>query len=336
MGIKDLNKFLRKYNPSCLISSSLKDYKNKTIAIDTSLIIYKYIAAMRKTGKDLTSSDGRITSHLLGILNLITKLLNHKITPVFIFDGKPPDIKKNTLKKRYDMKKLAEKKLENIELTDAQKITYFMQSTKITSDIIYDTKELLEICGIPFIQAPEEADPQCVCLLENKLIYAVATEDMDLLTFKCERLLKNFFSNKDDEIIEINYNKMIEGLKLDKNQFLDLCILLGCDYLPTLPGLGLVKSYSYIKKYKSIEKILDVPVNSKHVIQVPEEYNYNVVRDYFNNSSSSCVIPKKEDLMIKQDNGQNSKIYDLLVAKYNFNVFKYNNFISAKNNFFVE
>jgi flap endonuclease-1 len=333
MGIKDLNKFLKKYNPSCLISTKISDYKNKTIAIDTSLIIYKYIAAMRKTGKDLTSPDGRITSHLLGILNLTTKLLNYKITPVFIFDGKPPAIKKNTLKKRYDMKKLAEEKLENNELTPEQKISYFMQSTRITSDIINDAKELLETCGIPFVQAPEEADPQCVSLLENKLIYAVATEDMDLLTFKCERLLKNFFSNKDDEIIEINYNKMIEGLKLDKGQFLDLCILLGCDYLPTLPGLGLVKSYSYIKKYKSIEKIID---SSKNNIQVPEEYNYDEVRDYFNTSSGLCVVPKEEDLKIKQNKDDTSKVYDLLITKYNFNLFKYNNFITAKNKFFVE
>ena len=335
MGIKDLNKFLKKYNPSCLVSSKMIDYKNKTIAIDTSLIIYKYISAMRKTGKDLTSKDGRITSHLLGILNLIIRLLNLKITPVFIFDGKPPEIKKNTLKKRYDMKKSAEEKLENEELTDEQKITYFMQSTKITSDIIDDTKELLDTCGIPYIQAPEEADPQCVSLLENKLIYAVATEDMDLLTFKCERLLKNFFNNKDEDIIEINYNKMIEGLNLDSNQFLDLCILLGCDYLPTLQGLGLVKSYNYIKKYKSIENILELK-EGKNSIITPEDYNYNEVRDYFKKSSSTCIIPKEEDLKIKKNSNENDKIYNLLVTKYNFNIFKYNTFISAKNNFFIE
>jgi flap endonuclease-1 len=335
MGIKDLNKFLKKYNPSCLVSSKMIDYKNKTIAIDTSLIIYKYISAMRKTGKDLTSNDGKITSHLLGILNLIVKLLKLKITPVFIFDGKPPEIKKNTLKKRYDSKKLAEEKLENEELTDEQKITYFMQSTRITSEIIDDTKELLDTCGIPYIQAPEEADPQCVCLLENKLIYAVATEDMDLLTFKCERLLKNFFSNKDEEIIEINYNKMIEGLNLDNNQFLDLCILLGCDYLPTLQGLGLVKSYNYIKKYKSIENILELK-DGKNSIITPEEYNYNEVRDYFKKSSSTCIIPKEEDLKIKKNSNENDKIYNFLVTKCNFNIFKYNTFISAKNNFFIE
>jgi flap endonuclease-1 len=266
---------------------------------------------------------------------LIIKLLNQKITPVFIFDGKPPEIKKNTLKKRYEAKKHAEEELENVELTEAQKITYFMQSTRITSDIINDTKELLTTLGIPFIQSNEEADPQCVCLLENKLIHAVATEDMDLLTFKCERLLKNFFSNKDNDIIEINYNKMIEGLKIDKNQFLDLCILLGCDYLPTLPGLGLVKSFSYIKKYKSIEKILEIPANTKSSVTAPEEYNYNVVRDYFNKSSSSCIVPTEDELKIKQNKDDNTKIYDLLVTKYNFNLFKYNNLITAKNKFFL-
>jgi len=337
MGVKNLNKCIKRYNPSCLKTTKMSDYKNKTIAIDISIFLYKRIASTRKImGKDLTAPDGRITSHLLGLVNLIVKLLNNKITPVFIFDGKPPEIKKNTLKKRNDIKKHAEEELENDELSDAQKLTYFMQTIKITSDMINDAKELLTTLGIPFIQSLEEADPQCVCLLENKLVYAVATEDMDLLTFKCERLLKNFFSNNDDDIIEINYNNMIEGLKLDKDQFLDFCILLGCDYLPTLPGLGSVKSYNYIKKYKSIEKILEVPQIGKNVIQVPENYNYTIVRDYFNKSSSQCIIPTEDELKIKRDKDENIKIHDLIVTKYNFNLFKYNSIINAKNNFFVE
>jgi flap endonuclease-1 len=330
MGIKSLTKFLQKYSPSCLTNKKLLDYKNKTIAIDTSLIIYKYIAAMRKTGHDLTSPDGKMTSHLNGILNLITKLLKEKITPVFIFDGKPPDIKKDTLQKRYDVKKQAEENLTKDDLTDEQKITLFMQSTRITSEIINDTKEMLKTLGIPYVEAPEEADSQCVCLLEKNLIYAVATEDMDLLTFKCERLLKNFFSNKEDGIIEINYSKMLEELKIDDNQFLDLCILFGCDYLPTLSGLGPVKSYDYIKKYKSIEKIIELST-----IQKPENYKYKDVQNYFKTASSKCVIPLEEDLKIKKSDDDKKVIYELLVKNYGFNVFKYNNFILAKNNFFM-
>jgi flap endonuclease-1 len=329
MGIKDLLKFLRKNSPGCLIKKKITDYEGKTIAIDTSLIIYKYITAVRKTGKDLLSNEGRITSHLLGIINLIIKLLNYKITPVFIFDGKAPNIKKNTLKKRWEHKKHAEDELNNnLELTAEQKIACYIKSTKITNEIIEDTIKLLKVLGIPYIQAPEEADSQCVCLLEKNLIYAVATEDMDLLTYKCNRLLKNFYSSFDSDIIEINYDVMIKELKLTDNQFLDLCILLGCDYLPTLPGLGQVKSFDYIKKHQSIEKILE---NTK--IKEPENYNYKQVQDYFTTASSKCIVPIEEDLKIKQEIDK-EEIFNFLIKVCNFNVFKYNVYMKARNTFF--
>jgi flap endonuclease-1 len=325
MGIKDLLKFIRKYAPNCLISTKLSDYTGKKIAIDTSLIIYRYILAMRKTGRDLLSSEGHNTSHLYGILNLIIKLFNYKITPVFIFDGKSPDIKKATLQKRWENRVQAEEKLEtNIELTKEQKITYFIQSFKITSEIIDDTKKMLTVLGVPYIEAPEEADSQCISLLENNLIYAVATEDMDLLTFKCNRLLKNFFSY-DEDIIEINYNKMLEDLKINDNQFLDLCILLGCDYLPRLPGLGQVKSFDYIKKYKSIKNILEL-----NTIKKPENYNYEKVEEYFKTASSKCIVPTEDQLTVKFRENENEEIHNFLVNICKFSVLKYNRIILMK------
>jgi len=253
MGIKNLNKFLSRYAPNSSTNKKYNDYSNKTIAIDTSLVIYKYISAMRKTGKDLTNKDGHVTSHLHGLLFLINTLLSNKITPVFVFDGKPPDIKKSTLEKRQNIRKKAENKLEDIELTELtmkEKITLFMQSTKISPEIIHDTKLFLITLGIPYIDSVEEADAQMVCLLQNKLVYAVATEDMDLLTFGADRLLRNFFSLKENNIIEIDRDKILKQLKMTGDQFIDVSILLGCDYLPTVEGIGLVKTYDYMTKYK--------------------------------------------------------------------------------------
>jgi flap endonuclease-1 len=112
MGIKNLTKFIDKYAPTSLTNKKYIDYKNKSIAIDTSLVIYKYITAIRKSGKDLLSIDGHITSHLHGILYLINKLLSNKITPIFVFDGKPPNFKKDTLQNRQEIKKYSEEQLK--------------------------------------------------------------------------------------------------------------------------------------------------------------------------------------------------------------------------------
>jgi len=324
MGIKNLKKFLDKYAVTSLSYKKYENYENKIIAIDTSLILYKYISAMRRTGKDLTTKDGIVTSHLHGLIYLINKLLSHKITPVFVFDGKPPDIKKDTLSKRGDNRKNAEDKMLSNELTPEQKITYFMQSTKLSSDIIKNTKLMLKTIGIPYVDSPEEADAQMVCLLQKKLVYAVATEDMDLLTFGADRVLKNFFSTKENNIIEIDRDLMLKQLKLTGKQFIDLTILLGCDYLPTLDRIGAVKSFEYITKYKSLDKILEV-------VKAPENYNYEVVRDYFENATSKCNVPTENELKVIQTPSDN--IYKLLVDKFEFNLVKYNSFIMARNKF---
>jgi flap endonuclease-1 len=327
MGIKNLRKFLDKYAPSSMIDKKYDDYKNKAIAIDTSLVIYKYISAMRKTGKDLTSKSGIVTSHLHGILNLINKLLNHKITPIFVFDGKPPAIKKKTLQKRYEIKKEAEAKLEdkNGTLTMEQKITAFMQATRISPEIIKDTKEMLTVLGIPWVDSVEEADAQCVCLMENKLAYAVATEDMDLLTFGASRVLKDFFATKDEAIVEVNLEKMLKDLKFDQSQFIDLSILLGCDYLPTVEGIGFVRSFDYMTKFGSLDGIFKQ-------VDKPDNYDYQEVRDYFKNATKKCTIPKEEDVKVKTM--KNEEIYKLLVDTYDFNIGKYNSFMIARNKFF--
>ena len=325
MGIKNLKKFLDKYAPSSITNKKYSDYKNKAIAIDTSLVIYKYISAMRKTGKDLVTKEGRVTSHLFGIINLISKLISLKITPIFVFDGKPPALKKDTLKKRYETKKKAEDKLTSDTLTAEQKITYFMQTVKISPDIIKDTKEMLNVLGIPYIDSPEEADAQCVCLIKNNLAYAVATEDMDLLTFGASRVLKDFFSTKDDKVVEINLEDMLKELKFDSEQFIDQSILLGCDYLPTIEGIGLVRSFEYLTKYKSLDGIFKI-------IDKPKSYNYEEVRSYFRDAVKKCTVPKEEDMKIKIRD--NTEIYNLLIDKYNFNLNQYNSFIIARNRFY--
>jgi flap endonuclease-1 len=324
MGIKNLSKFLDKYAPTSRELKKYEDYSGKAIAIDTSLVIYKYISAMRKTGKDLTNKDGNVTSHLHGILFLINKLLSNKITPIFVFDGKPPEIKKATLKKRSEIKKNATDKLET-ELTVEEKIKFFMQATKISNEIIQDTKLFLKTLGIPFIDSIEEADAQMVCLLQNNLAHAVATEDMDLLTFGASRVLKNFFSLRENKIIEIDYEKMLKQLKFTKDQFVDTSILLGCDYLPTVNKVGMVKTYEYITKHKKLENVFKI-------VEQPEHYDYEEVRSYFQNAVSKCTIPSEESMkVVKTDN---DAIYKLLVDKFEFNLPKYNSFILSRNKYF--
>ena len=312
MGIKGLFKFIKKYAPSAINEITVADLKNKTIAFDTSILLYQFVIAIRNNGEDLVNNEGKITSHIHAIIMKTLSFLKKKINPIYVFDGKPPSIKFDILKERLKSRKNAIESLENnIELDEETKIKLLKQSVVITNKQMEECKEILKLIGIPVIQAEQEADSQCASLSKNNIVDAIASEDMDLLTFGTKVLLRNINSNK---IIEIKLAKILTECNITHDQFIDLCIMLGCDYCPTIEGIGMHKAYKLIKEYGN----LDIITNSEKIkknIYISEEFieKYSIAREYFKNppinndiGTISWNISKKEELK------------DLLINKYSY------------------
>ena len=143
MGVKNLFKLITQYAPNSISSNNIKDYSGKYIVLDASMVIYQYVIAIRGTGSDLQNNDGEMTSHIIGVLSKTFMLLKYDITPIFVFDGKPPDIKHDTIKNRKKNKK---KNLEKMETTedDNERIKYFKRSFTINNKQIQEVKNLAE------------------------------------------------------------------------------------------------------------------------------------------------------------------------------------------------
>lgn len=152
---------------------------------------------------------------------------------------------------------------------------------KITKEHNDEAKKLLKLMGVPFMTAPSEAEAQCAALVRDGLVYATATEDMDALTFASPILLRHmtFSEAKKMPIQEFHLSKVLEGFEMTQDQFIDLCILLGCDYCETIKGIGPKRAFDLIKKHGSLEEVLKNLDKKKNPI--PEEYPYEAVRAYF-------------------------------------------------------
>lgn len=100
--------------------------------------------------------------------------------------------------------------------------------------------------GFPVIQAAGEAEAQCSNITMNGKAYATASEDMDSLTFGSPILIRGLGKNKPDELVEISLKAVLSGLKLTMDEFIDLCILCGCDYASTISGIGPTRAFKYI------------------------------------------------------------------------------------------
>lgn len=363
MGIKNLMKLLRDEAPSAVREIKLKDLKDRRIAIDASTQLYQYFVMIRTSGNSsydgfnsmLTSIDGRVTSHIQGFFNRTIKLLEMGIRPVYVFDGKPPELKQNELKKRGSAKQKAREEIETLktsletgiaeefkpkletvnengELTqepeqqlDPQieqeirdKINQLDKRTvRVTKEHNEEIKRLLRMMGVPVIEAPGEAEATCSRLARAGLVYAAGTEDMDALTFETPLLIRKLTFSGNKPIEEINLKKVIEGLKLEnQEQFIDLCILCGCDYAPSIKGVGPKKAYALIKKHKNLEAVFE-HVKTKTRYDVPEELESNLdeVRNLFYNPE----VTDMETTKIKFEKPNIVKIKEFLVDELTFN-----------------
>ena len=285
MGIRNLNKFIKENISNGYTKININDLEDKVVAIDTSLILYQFLIAI-KTTDDLKNKDGKITSHIHAILTKVLTYLKKRIYPIFVFDGKAPEIKTKTLQHRSQIKKKAEENLKNdICLTDEEKKKMLKRSLKITEQQITECKEILSILGIPYIESPTEADPQCAYLVKEGIADSVISDDMDLLAFGTSKLIRG----KSNKLEIYNLNIILKELKLTYDEFVELCILFGCDYCNTIKKIGVKRAYELILKHKNIESIIKL-----NKYDIPEDYNYKAIIDYFKNPPILKI--KKNDI----------------------------------------
>ena len=286
MGIKGLMPLIQEFAPGAVRElQGPEAYTGRIVAIDASMSLYQFLIAIRGHGREggpatvLTNSEGEQTSHIQGMFNRTIKLLESGVKPVYVFDGRPPEAKDGELAKRQAKRKEAEEKLKKAQqegnTEDIEK--YSGMLTKVSRKDCEDVKALLRMMGVPVVEAPCEAEAQCGELVKGGKAHAVGTEDMDALTFGATRQLRNLtFTKKgkdsDKKILEITHQRVLEGLELTNAQFVDFCILCGCDYSGTIRGVGPKTALKLVKEHGSIETILAKGLKAKDKANVPANW----------------------------------------------------------------
>ena len=285
MGIKNLKSLLKKFSPNSLKYIKLDKFKYSIVAIDTSIYLYKY-----------KYSNNFIDCFIRQVL----RLLKNKIVPLYIFDGKPPIEKKNILDTRYKRKenlKKKQKSLENLILSiknnddisndiilDLEKQHHKISKKiiKITPEDTSNLKQIFDYMGIPYINAPGEAEIFCSYLYSKNITDACISEDTDVIASGMKYFIRGININKNHAFV-YNLNNILDDLHMTYVEFVDLCILCGCDYVPRIEGIGYITSYNMIKKYKNIETILESEYTNKYDFTENFKTKYKIARKLINN-----------------------------------------------------
>lgn len=249
---------------------SLRHLVGKVVAVDALNAIYQFLALIRKPdGEPLKDGYGRITSHMLGIAYRYTKLMSeYLIKPVFVYDGMPHPLKAEELKRRRAVREKAYAEWRSA-VTRGEYDKAFSKAVValfLESYMVEDSKRLLSLMGIPWIDAPGDAEAQAAYIVQRGDAWCVATIDYDSLLYGSPRMLRyltltgfEWLPSKRvarplvPEVIELE--RVLKKMGITREQLVDIAILVGTDYNPGVAGVGPKTALRLIKNYGSIERL---------------------------------------------------------------------------------
>ncbi|KAJ1698378.1 hypothetical protein LUZ63_006890 [Rhynchospora breviuscula] len=281
---------------SIMAPINVEDLKGQTVAVDTYSWLHKgALSCSAQLCKGLPT-----TRHIDYCMHRVNMLRHHGIKPILVFDGGLLPMKADQEKKR------ARSRNENLEKAkehdaagnSTAAFECYQKAVDISPSIAYELIQVLKNEKVDYIVAPYEADAQMAFLSINKLVDAVITEDSDLIPFGCSRII--FKMDKFGQGVDYQSSRLPKNREFDFSGFthqmlLEMCILSGCDYLPSLPGMGVKRAHALIQKLKSYEKVI------KHVrysgVSVPPLYEENFRRAIWAFQHQRVYDPTKQNIV---------------------------------------
>ncbi|HJM18110.1 MAG TPA: hypothetical protein QF703_01110 [Candidatus Thalassarchaeaceae archaeon] len=281
----------------------LGDLAGERVAVDVFLNAYQFITSMTgEDGKPL-SSEGKPVAHLMGFLDRASMMISEGIDPVFVFDGKPHDLKMGTLEDRRERKIGATARwkaaVDSGDMVAAKKLG--PQTAEYTPEMVQETKELFDRMGVVWVDAPMEAEGAAAVRCSRGEVFAVASQDWDTLLYGAPIMIRNLTSHgtrRFGRVIHaerIVLEDLLSSHGISREQLVDLGIMIGTDFHPGFRGVGPKTGLKLIKKHGTLEAVAE-----QKGLEIPSEIEQ--VRSLFMShptSSEPLTSPRKaveEDL----------------------------------------
>ena len=258
----------------------IKQYKGEKVAIDAFCWLHKgaYSCAL-ELAKGLPTKK-----YVEYCLKRFDVILESGVIPIVVFDGGRLPMKRNTEAARGKSRQLHKNEGDKLWNTGNKEaaIRKYAGGISITSHMTFELIKALKQRNIEYIVAPYEADAQMAFLFKEKYVSLIVTEDSDLLAFGCERVLfklDNEGYGYEIDMKNLGQIKDMDFSNFSKDMFLKMCILSGCDYLPSIKGIGLKKAHALIKQSSDIKNIIkEISFIAKQ--EVPESYETDFIRAF--------------------------------------------------------
>jgi len=228
----------------------------RTLAVDGNNMLYQFLATIRAAdGRPFTDRSGRVTAHLIGLLYRTTSWLEQQIRPVWVFDGRPPELKAGTLRTRFLAKERAQEAWNEAlaagDLETARRRA--AQTSRLTRPMIEEATQMLHALGLPTVQAPSEGEAQGARMAADGTVWASASEDYDALLFGTPRLVRGLGSRQSRtgpraaQLIE--RERLLAELGVSQDELILIGLLIGTDFNDGARGYGPKKALRLVQKH---------------------------------------------------------------------------------------
>ncbi len=246
-------------------SIELEHLAGRTIAVDGYNTLYQFLSIIRQPdGTPLMNSAGEVTSHLTGLLYRTANLVAKGIRLVYVFDGVPPEKKAETIAKRIAVRQEAKKKWdEALEQGNVEQAhSYAQQTSRLTKEMVEQSKEVLSAIGIPYVQAPQEGEAQAAYMCAKGDVWAAGSQDFDSLLFGTPRLLRNMTVTGRRKLPRKNIYIMVKpelivlnDVGLSREELIEIGLMIGNDYIGGIRGIGPKKALAAVRAGKSADEV---------------------------------------------------------------------------------
>jgi flap endonuclease-1 len=234
MGIKNLNKLIKEHASAAITTvTDLSFFDLWFVGVDASMSIYQWYSVGMQ--RKITNAKGKMINHIQGAFFRTLNMILCGINVSYIFDGKPPEMKTSVIERRRKLR------------TE--------RGFHVPKEVFVEVIQLLNLMGVQTIQAPSEAEAQIATFTKLGILNAAATEDTDAIAFGAKYTIQGL-TVAAKSVVVIDHARILKELKFTQEQFVDLCILMGCDYTITIPKIGMTRALNLIRKWKNIENIL--------------------------------------------------------------------------------
>ncbi|CAN0853678.1 Exonuclease 1 [Linum grandiflorum] len=313
MGIQGLLPLLK----STMHPIHIKDLQGCSVAIDTYSWLHKgALSCSTQLCKGLPTSR-----HIEYCMHRVNLLRHYGVKPVLVFDGGFLPMKLDQENKRARSRKENLARAIEHESNGNSTAAYecYQKAVDISPSIAHDLIQVLKQENVSYVVAPYEADAQMTFMALNDQVDAVITEDSDLIAFGCPRII--FKMDKYGQGVEFQFSRLQKNKELcfagfTNQMVLEMCILSGCDYLQSLPGMGLKRAHALISKFKSYEKVI------KHLkystVSIPPLYEESFKKAILTFRHQRVYDPVTEDIVHLSDIPESLDSFASIEAKRKF------------------